>query len=124
MPKFQFVECVFGTRTIEVRAPNLEAAHAVYAKRDQLGKNKDCRIIGNRDYDFFLTEVLDDTGKQLEDHNPPSEELEHGERDQKQSSVEHRLGNDVRTDADNEAIAEVSAKASDDASTGGPAAVH
>lgn len=125
MPKFQFVECVFGARTIEVRAPNLEAAHALYEKNGATDKTRDCRVVGTKVWDSFLTEVLDETGKLLEDHNPPAEELEDVRRsNQEQSDVERGYDGDVRADADNEAIAEVPAAASDDASTGGPTAVH
>ena len=73
MPKFRFEEAVWGRRTIEVRAANLEEAEKVLSKHGADGKSRDCRVVETKYYDAFLTEVSDEQGKVLQDYLPAAE---------------------------------------------------
>jgi hypothetical protein len=107
MPKFQYVEAVFGQRVIEVRAPNQDAADKLYQKHGASSDSRDCRVISTKYHDSFLTEIRDESGKVLEDLLPPdNEELTDG--------VEHESivfdGEPVvQAGTDAEAVSEVTA---------------
>lgn len=66
MPKFQYVEAVYARRTVEVRAPNREAADKLYQKYGAEADHKDCRTVKVLFHDAFLVEVLDEKGVQLD----------------------------------------------------------